>query len=189
MYFVPILLAVMIYLAYPSMVIAGAVAALAWLYLTMAGSKPRREQLATIRRDLAYRTLSVKALAISADYDQTTYDVHAINTPDEPENSALRAKLRDAAAASRDGWKQAARRLRRETRKDQRALLEHLSGIVIQLTAQPSARVAGSAHYRLDDEVQDFLVALGKIWGIGPRNVRDVLVRNQVMPNLKMANL
>lgn len=189
MYFVPILLALMIYLAYPSMVIAGSVAGLAWLYLAFAGARPRREQLAHIRRDLAYRTLSVKALAITGGYDQTTYDVHAINTPDEPENSALRAKLRDAAAASRDGWKQAARRLRKETRRDQRMLLDHLSGIVIQLTSQPGARVAGSRHYRLDDEVQDFLVDLGRVWGIGPRNVREVLVRNDVMPSLKMANL
>lgn len=187
MYFVPALLAAAALLVYPSWTVALVVAILSWLYLRYAGSKPRAAELSRIRLELAFRTLSVKALAISGDYDQVTYDVHAVNTPDLAENSSLRALLRDAAGATHDGWKDAARRVRRGARKDPAELHTLLTGLVIQMTSQPSARVAGGAHYVLSDEKQRFLMEVGKLWGIGPKTLRGILSQNHVAPSADLA--
>lgn len=187
MYFVPVLIAAAIFLAFPSLTVALGVGGLAWMYLQFAGRKPRAAELSKIRVELAFRTLSVKALAISGDYDQVTYDVHAVNTPDLAENSTLRAKLRDAAGVTHDGWKQAAKRVKRACRKDQEQLYDLLTGLVIQMTSQPSARTTRKGQYHLSDEKQRFLVELAKMWGMGPKTLRGVLASNSVPPSADLA--
>lgn len=187
MYFVPALFALATFLVLPSWVAAVSVGLFCWIYLQFAGRKPRAAELATIKTELAFRTLSVKALAISGDYDQITFDVHAVNTPDMMENSALRALLRDAAGATHDGWKQAARRVRQGARKKPQMLHTLMTGLVIQMTSQPSARIPGSRYYKLSDEKQKFLMELGKMWGIGPRTLRGILEKNEVAPSAELA--
>jgi len=187
MYFVPALIAAAIFLVFPSWTVALTLGGLAWLYLHFAGRKPRVAELSRIRIELAFRTLSVKALAISGDYDQITYDVHAVNTPDLAENSTLRALLRDAAGASHDGWRQAARRVKRACRKDQEQLYDLLTGLVIQMTSQPSARSSRKGQYLLSDDKQRFLFDVAKMWGIGPKTLRGILANNSVPPGADLA--
>jgi len=187
MYFVPALIAATLFLAFPSWTVALTVAGLAWMYLTFAGRKPHAAELSRIRLELAFRTLSVKALAISGDYDQLTYDVHTSNTPDLAENSTLRALLRDAAGASHEGWKGAAKRVRKGARKDQVELHALMTGLVIQMTSQPSARGGSTGNYVLTDEKQRFLKDVGKMWGIGPRNICGILIKNRVQPGPDLA--
>ena len=180
MYFVPILFASAAMLIYPSWTVGGVVALLSWFYLQFAGRKLHREELSTITTELAFRTLSVKALAINGDYDDITYDVHQVNTPDLPENSIMRARLRNAAGASHDGWKEAARRVRRGAKNDPAKLHTLLNGLVIQLTSQPSARTPVQGVYNLTKEVQLFLLEVAKMWGIGPNNLRSILDKRHV---------
>lgn len=62
-----------------------------------------------------------------------------------------------------------------------------MTGLVIQMTSQPSARIPGSRYYKLSDEKQKFLMELGKMWGIGPRTLRGILEKNEVAPSAELA--
>ena len=180
MYSVPLVLALMVILIYPSLVIATTIAVAAWFYLQFGGPKSSDRVRARVRVEVAYRILSVKALAVSGDYDDLTYRVHETSTPDEFQNTILRSRLRDAAGATSDGWRRAAKTIKRNSRPLLKADPNHLRNlftmIITQMTSQPSSRIANSRNFRLGPEKTAFVRELAKIWSI-PVAAQDAILR------------
>ena len=185
MYFVPAVLALMVLLIYPSFVLAALIAAFAWVYLAFGGSKSSERVSSRVRVEVAYRILSVKALAISGDYDELTYDVHQTSTPDEFQNTILRSRLRDAAGATSEGWRVFAKTIRRHSRPllkvDRNHLINLYKMIIVQITSQPSSRLDGSRSFLLSPEKEAFARELAKIWSIRPATVQDVFSEQRVV--------
>ena len=185
MYFVPAVLALMVYMIYPSFVLAGTVGAAAWVYLMFGGPKSNDRVRSRVRVEVAYRILSVKALAISGDYDDLTYDVHQTSTPDEFQNTILRSRLRDASGATSEGWQKFAKTIKRHSRPllkaDRNLLINLYKMIIVQITSQPSSRIEGSRSFLLSREKEDFARNLAKIWGIRPDTVNAIFSEQRVV--------
>ena len=185
MYFVPVVLAVMVLLIYPSIVVATAIGAFAWIYLQFGGPKTGDRVRARIRVEVAYRILSVKALAITGDYDDLTYDVHQTSTPDEFQNTILRSRLRDAAGGTPEGWRFSAKTIKRNsrplTKADPNFLINLYKMIITQITSQPSSRIENSRQFILDKKKAAFAAELAKIWGIPPGKVDSLLAEQRVI--------
>lgn len=185
MYFVPIVLALMVYMIYPSFVLAGVFGLMAWAYLRFGGPKSSDRVRSRVRVEVAYRILSVKALAISGDYDELTYDVHQTSTPDEFQNTILRSRLRDAAGATSEGWQIFAKRIKRHSRpllkSDRNFLINLYKMIIVQITSQPSSRVEGSRHFLLNREKSEFIMNLAKIWGIRREMACQIITEQRVV--------
>jgi hypothetical protein len=173
MYFVPILLAAIAYASYPSIILAGLVLIGSATYLRFAGEKVTGQTVALLRGQIAYRLLSVKFIGMNGAADEDTYEVHAMSTPDEPENSELRGLLRDAAATTGAGWQDQARIVRRVYGGDVAQILDRYEMLIVQLNASPDGVTA---------ESQERLVELGKMWRIGPQKAHAFLAENNIQP-------
>jgi hypothetical protein len=163
MYFVPLLLAIAVLLAYPSMLLAAGLGLLAWIYLAHGGRKVSKNEAVEIRSHIAYRVLSVKLLAISGEFDETTYEMHALMTSDFSENAALRGTLRDCAGWRADGWEHSARVLASLYHNQPDQLSVRLHRLIAQVMVQPG----GNA-----EATQSRIVDVAKVWKLGPKHVR-----------------
>lgn len=171
MYFMPFLVAVLALLLYPSLVLAVGLGLITAAYLRFGGRPVPRATMKLLNGQIAYRMLSVKLLALNGTSDADTYHVHAMLTPDEPENAELRGLLRDAAATTGAGWKSFARTVRAVYGADPAQLLDRFEMLILQLRAQPEGVTA---------ETQDRLIHLAKQWKIGPQKARSFLTDNNV---------
>lgn len=181
--YMPILVAVATMLIYPSMVLAFLLAMGTWAYLRYAGRKVDPAARASIEGKLAFRVLSVKFLAMNGEMDDAAFETHGHSTVDEPENSALRADLRDVASRTADGWQDAARRIARVYKDEPESRFNRLNLLIVQLTSQPGSRQIQNGFRHLPDEVQDNLIRVAKLWKIGPKRFRELLADNQVAPS------
>lgn len=174
MYFMPVLIGVCVLLLYPSLILGVGVALATWLYLRYAGMKVSSTDIAAIRGQLAFRVLSVKLLSYNGSTDDKTFEVHALVTSDFVENSDLRSQLRDAAAATPEQWEPAARTVRTVYRDAPEDLQKRLDGLIVQVSAQPCG---------VTDATQLRLMEIAKMWRIGPKQTRDLLLENHVNPS------
>lgn len=168
-------------MVYPSTLLAVVVGVAAWLYLVRGGETPDPGDVAAVRGQIAYRVLSVKMMALNGVVDDDACEVHALATPDYVENSILRAKLRDAAAASPEHWQSAARTVLAVYGAKAEDLVSRLNDLVVQVTAQPACIFHADGSSDLDERVQVRLMEVAKMWGIGPNRTRAVLEDNNVV--------
>lgn len=166
---------------YPSTVVAVVVGVAAWLYLVRGGETPDHGDVIAVRGQIAYRVLSVKTMALNGEVDDDACEVHALATPDYVENSILRAKLRDAAAASPEHWQGAAKAVLSVYGAKAENLVSRLNDLVVQVTAQPACIFHSDGSSELDEKVQIRLMDIAKMWGIGPNRTRAVLEDNNVI--------
>lgn len=166
-------------MVYPSAFLGLAVGLLVWLFLTRAGEKPEQSELARIRGQIAYRVLSVKLMALNGDVDDGSMEVHYLATADQPENSVMRALLRDAGGTTPDHWQSSARAVGAVYGAED--LLSRLNDLVVQVTAQPSCVPVDEYSFRLDEAVQVRIMEIAKMWKIGPNRTRRVLEDNAVI--------
>jgi hypothetical protein len=171
MYFVPAILAIAAMFVYPSILLGLGVAALAWLYLAYGGSKVSPAEALELRTKIAYRVLSVKTLAISGLFDEDTYSTHALVTSDDSENAALRTVLRDSTGWTPDGWEHPARVIGSSFRKAPGELSKRLGYLIAQIAAQPNGT---------QDAGQIRIMEIAKMWGLGPKHVRELFEKNAV---------
>ncbi|AXK44088.1 hypothetical protein [Erythrobacter aureus] len=178
MFFLPILVALIAFLLFPSVLLAGGLGTLTWLYLTFAGQSNTSRDVLIRRGKIAYRLLSVKLLTLNGDMNDDTYKVHGLLTPDEPETAELRNLLRNAAFTTGDGWKHWAREVRRVYKNEPTIILDRFEMLVVQLKASAAP---------VSDESQGRLVEIAKLWGIGPEKVREYLAKMEIQPSAAVA--
>lgn len=171
MYFVPAILAIAAMFVYPSVLLGLGVAALTWLYLAYGGNKVTPAEMLELRTKIAYRVLSVKVLAISGQFDDETYRIHALVTSDDAENAALRTSLRDSTGRTPDGWEHPARVIGSAFRKAPAELSKRLDYLIAQIAAQPNGT---------QDAGQTRIMEIARIWNLGPVHVRGLFDKNAV---------
>jgi hypothetical protein len=166
-------------MVYPSALLGIAVGLLVWLFLTRAGETPEQGELARIRGQIAYRVLSVKLMALNGEVDDGAVEVHYLATADQPENSVMRALLRDAGGVTPDHWQSSARAVGSIYGPED--LLSRLNDLVVQVTAQPACVPVDGHSFHLDEAVQVRIMEIAKMWKIGPNRTRRVLEDSSVI--------
>jgi hypothetical protein len=189
MYFMPILVAGTIFLAYPSLTLALGVGIVAWLYLKFGGARLEGWQAKAIRGQLAYRILSVKMMTLNGDADDDTFEVHASVTPDTSENAEMRGTLRDAAAKTPEAWQDSARMVMSVYRNEHKEVLKRFDGLVVQMTAQPDSRATATEGRYLSNGVQSRLVQIAKMWRLSAAEVHAIMDDNKVAMSDEMLAL
>ncbi len=178
MFFLPILVALIAFFLFPSVLLAGTLGALVWLYLSFAGQSNTAKQKLIRRGQIAYRLLSVKLLTLNGDMNEDTYKVHGLLTPDAPETGELRNLLRNAAFTTGDGWKHWAHEVRRVYKGNALEILDRFEMLVVQLKSSAAP---------VSDESQSRLIEIAKLWGIGPEKAREYLAEMEIEPSAEMA--
>ncbi len=178
----PVLLGAAAFLAYPSVLLVLAVAGATWLYLSMGGNKVDAGDVAAMRGQIAFRVLSVKLLAFNGDRDDKTFEVHALCTPDLAENSELRGTLRDVSAATPDYWQAPAKQVYAIYKGDPEALVSRLDALIVQVSAQPGSSLP-SGQRQLSDDTQERLMQIAKMWRIGPKKTKELLLEARIQPS------
>lgn len=179
MYFLPLLFALLSFLLYPSLLLAGTVGLLAWGYLVFAGEDVSTNQRAAMRGKIAFRILSVKLLRLNGNVDENTYHHHGQLTADEPENSELRSDLRNAAFPVGDGWEFWAKEVWQVYRRMPLTVLDRYYSLFVQMA---------NGQDGLSDESQRRLLQIAKMWGIGPEKTREYLTNLDLTPIPEIEN-